>query len=306
MSSVREELAAEEKKLARLLKAPMPDGSRARAATDALRSTAESVRRLRLRAGMEPTAREHMSALAARRRVEDEQRAKRKESAKREPARKAAKRLLAFAHPELVGARLDASRLSIKQGEELLELVEQRRAGELSGRKQKRYEGLVGTLAGEPALFERKRKEAESTAAEADALERARVEAMPLRRFEGRGGVYLPAYLFSWLMTPTSDGLNVTDVGILAAILFGLEHGRSPFLNSEVDAGAITLDGSAKYQLLPYLNPEGELSASRVSEAVRYLADSRWLELETAAGRTRIRPGERARRELEEATLAVT
>jgi hypothetical protein len=24
---------------------------------------------------------------------------------------------------------------------------------------------------------------------------------MPLRRFEGKGDVYLPAYLFSWLMT---------------------------------------------------------------------------------------------------------
>lgn len=129
---------------------------------------------------------------------------------------------------------------------------------------------------------------------------------MPLRRYEGKGGVYLPAYMHSWLMKPGGDGLNIADLGILAAILFAFEHGEPPFYKSEMIDGEIVLDAAAKYQLLAYLNPEGELGPGRVWEAVRYFADNRWLEIDTAEGRNRIRLGERALKLLEEATVAVT
>lgn len=288
--SAREELRAEERKLDRLLNAPRPDGSKTKAAMEALRATADNVRRLRLRAGMEPTPREHARTLAARRELEAEQKAKREESAKREPARKAARALLAFADPALVGARLDASRLTPAEGKELLALVELRRSGELSGRKRARLEKLAGTLAGEPALYERRRQEAESTAAETPALEGAR-------------DVYLPAYLLRWLETP--DALSVTELGVLAAVLLSLENGRTPFYGSEVRDGAIILGGGSPFQLAG--NVDNELSARAVADAVRYLADAGWLELDTAEGRTRITPGKRAKMSREvEAKATVT
>jgi hypothetical protein len=306
MATIHEELKAEEAELSRLLKAKKPQDA---AATDrllkAMRSKAQRVKTLRALA-QRPPAEEHMRALAARREIELEQKAKREESRRREPGRKAARRLLAFAHPELIGATLDSSRLDVAEGEELFELVEQRLAGTLSGRKEKRYERLVGTLAGEPALFERKRQERDAADAEAKAADLARLEAMPVRRYEGKGGVYLPPLLYSWLTRPKRDGLNVADLGILAAILFAFEHGRSPFVRSEIIDSAILLDPAAPFQFLPYLDPDSELAPRRVREAVRYFADGGWLELDTADGKTRIRLGERARRQLDEAASAVT
>jgi hypothetical protein len=88
---------------------------------------------------MTPSAR--MEALAGRRQLEAEQKAKAEQRKRREPARKAAQKLLSFAHPELAGANLNVERLSEKEGVELLALVEQRYDGALSGRKQKRYSG---------------------------------------------------------------------------------------------------------------------------------------------------------------------
>jgi hypothetical protein len=48
------------------------------------------------------------------------------------------------------------------------------------------------------------------------------------------------------------------------------------------------------------------LGAARVLEAVEFLKRNDWLELDMSEGRTRVRLGERARRQLEEATAAVT
>ena len=312
MASAQEQLKAEEGKL-RKLAAWRPRGPVAEieAQTEKLRATAENVELLRAELAppkppvTEPLASARLAALAGRRQFEAEQKAKAVERKRREPARKAARKLLAFAHAELAGASLNVERLREAEGVELLALVEERYDGELSGRKLKRYERLVGTLAGEPALFERKRKEAEADAAEALEAERARLEAMPVRRYEGKGGIYLPAFLHSWLMG-SAEGLNVTDLGVLAAILFGIEHGRSPFHRSHVTDGAIVLDAGAGYQLLTCLNPDLELGAGRVLEAVEYLRRNDWLEIDRSDGRTRIRLGERARRQLAEAASAVT
>jgi hypothetical protein len=56
----------------------------------------------------------------------------------------------------------------------------------------------------------------------------------------------------------------------------------------------------------PRLNPDQGLGAGRVPEAVDFLNRNRWIELDRSDGRTRILLGERARRQLEEATAAVT
>jgi hypothetical protein len=65
--------------------------------------------------------------------------------------------------------------------------------------------------------------------------------------------------------------------------------------------GAIVIDPGRGFQLLPRMD-EG-ISASRVRESVRYLADNDRLEASVEGGRTRIGLGLRARKLLEEATV---
>jgi hypothetical protein len=316
VASVQEELAAEEKTLRKLLRWT-PRGPRAEveARLAELDEAAGRVERLRSQIApppppapppSEPLPSEQLSALAARREAERERKAKDERRKAQDPARKAIGRIRDFAHAELIGSSLDVSRLSEAEGLELLALTGERFEGELSKRKERRYRALVGTLAGDVDLFERKRKEAEAAGAEARALERARLEAMPLRRYEGKGAAYLPSYLFSWLLRPGSEGLNVTDLGVLAALLFAFEHEQSPFRGSRFEAGSIILAAGDSYQLLPCA--AGELSSGATWESVRYLEGNRFLELDTTTdGRTRLRLGERARALLEGTTeLGVT
>ena len=96
------------------------------------------------------------------------------------------------------------------------------------------------------------------------------------------------------------------DIGVLATVLFALEHGQAPFFKSEIVDGEIVLDPAAGCQLLPALNPHGELSALQVRDAINYHAGNGWFEVTTVEGRTRIRRGERARKLLEQATLGGT
>jgi hypothetical protein len=307
VSAYREELEREEQTLRRLMKTP-PEGSAAtiNAAAAKLRSTAEQVKPLRAQVFNEEA---HRAAArrAGRRELEQKEREKAEERKRREPARKATRRMLQFAHPELRGATLNSTRLSIEEGEELLALVEERLAGSLSAKKEKRYRRLVGVLAGDPDLFERKRTEQEAEERQAAEAKRARLDAMPLRRYEGKGGAYLPAYLHSWLLGRAEGSLSVVDLGLLGTLLLAFEHGVSPFYGSEVLAdGAIVLDAGGPFQLVAQANPAGELGAGRVREAADYLARNGWLQLETVESRVRLRPGERARKLLDEATAAVT
>ncbi len=133
--------------------------------------------------------------------------------------------------------------------------------------------------------------------------EQARIDAIPERTFSGRGGVYLPPYLWSWLMKPSEESTSVVDIGVLAAVLFALEHGQAPFFKSEIVDGEIVLDPGAGCQLLPALNPHAELSELQVRDAINYFAgDNGWFEVTTVEARTRIGRGGRARKLLEEAT----
>jgi hypothetical protein len=177
--------------------------------------------------------------------------------------------------------------------------------GPLSAGKERRYERPVGTLAGEPGVFERKRQEREQAERETEAAERARLASMPVRTYAGKGGAFLPGYLLSWLLDEEDDSLNVTDVGVLATFLLTLEHGRSPFARSEVVDGRIVLDNATGFAFLPCANPNADLGERRVRDSVRYLAGNDWLDIgRTSDGRTSIGCGERARKLIEEATAA--
>ena len=80
----------------------------------------------------------------------------------RSPQAKALDIVAGFAHPEVIGVTLTPSRLTDAEGEDLLALARRRRgddpeAGPLSDDEERRYLTLVGTAAGTPDLFERKR-----------------------------------------------------------------------------------------------------------------------------------------------------
>ena len=302
MPTVRDdqgELAAEERKLARMLKAePTGNAETITAATSKLKATAERVKHLRAQVSFPRPSAARAEAMAER-----DRRAERRK--RKEPARTAATKLRAFAHPELVGASLNVSRLSEGEGKELLELVEARYEGSLSDRKERRYRALVGKLAGDPGLFERSRKAREAEAAEAEAAERARLDAIPLRRFEGKGGAFLPGYLLDWLLGSEEGSFAVVDVAVLGTIVLALEQGRSPFARSEFRDGAIVLDNATGFTFLPCMNPDGDLGERRVRDAVVFLAGNDWLEIGSLDGRTSIGLGSRARKLLEEATAEI-
>lgn len=293
MASVQD-LRREEGKLARLLQwKPSGSAETIRAKAEETKATASRVQRLRYQVRPPRPTAARAEAMAERDRRAEQRKQK-------EPARTAATKLRAFAHPELAGTTLNVSRLSEGEGKELLELVEARYQGSLSDRKERRYRALIGKLAGDPGLFERSRKAREAEAAEAEAAERARLDAIPLRRFEGKGGAYLPGYLLDWLLGAEEGSFAVVDVAVLAVIVLGLEHGRSPFARSEFVDGAIVLDNSTGFAFLPCMNPDGELGERRVRDAVVFLAGNDWLDIGKLGGRTSIGLGSRARKLIEE------
>lgn len=107
-----------------------------------------------------------IEAAPARRRFQDEEAERDERERRLLPIRKALDFVTARAHPELAGRALAPDRLTEEEGEQLVELVANARAlaleegaEPLSEAEQKRYEVLVGTAAGEPELFAKKREE---------------------------------------------------------------------------------------------------------------------------------------------------
>jgi hypothetical protein len=296
----QEQLAREEAKLARMIRTePTGPAEKVNAATRALRATAARVRELRAKA--EPSAEVRMAGMAARRRMEDEQKTRAAERAKREPARKAAKLVASFAHPELRGLTLTPSRLSDGEGEDLLALVTDRCEGDLSGRRENRYRRLAGRLAGDEQAFDQARKEQ----ATADTAERARLDSLPVRCYRGKGGAFLPGFLLGWLLDSEPGSFSVIDAGVLATFVLAVEQGATPFARSTVEGGRIVLDTATGFAFRPGMNPDGELGERRVRDAVVYLAANDWLDtVATSEGRTSVGLGPRTRRLIEEATVS--
>lgn len=259
-----------------------------RAASQTIQAGQAELENRRNRAEMDAAIR----AAPRRRQMDEDAKAKRERAKRREPVRKALK--LVEGHPELSGMTLDTSRLTDEQGIELLALASERAEGELPARKERRYEALMEVLAGSPGIFEQARQQAAIAATEAALAEQARIDAMPVRRFEGKGGAYLPSFVGDWLLDP-SGAMGVVDAGILAMLLLGLESGRSPFLQSEIVDGAIVLSAARGFQLVPHLNPETELPPSRVRRAINYLVANSLLEVESVGGTAKLRLGERAK-----------
>lgn len=288
-------LAVAERTLARLVRwKPRGPAEGIREQEAKLRSAAEQVRELQAR---ERATEQSYAAtrLAARAETVQAARAEAATRKAREPGRKAVRMLLDFGHPELRGRGLSSALLSPDEGKELLALVEARIGGELSGRKLGRYRKLVGKAAGDPDLFDKARAEREAAEAEAAEAERVRLAAIPERSYRGRGGCYLPSYLFGWLTDNRDGSFTVTDLGVLALIWLAIEQGEPVFVGAEMIDGAIVLDGAHGFQLRAGIGDDCT-GASRIRDSVRYLADNDWLTITPGAGQTRIELGPRARK----------
>jgi hypothetical protein len=72
-------------------------------------------------------------------------------------------------------------------------------------------------------------------------------------------------------------------------------------VRSEIVEDAIVLDAASSFQLLPRMNPTGELGSRRVADSVEFLVRNDWL---TITGQTRIGLGARAETLLEQATVS--
>jgi hypothetical protein len=306
--TLRDELRAEEAKLARMVKTkPSGPAAKIRAMTAELHATADRVKHLRMQHVKEAHEGAYRVAELRTAMKEQIQREREKEIHRKamEPARRAVGLVRGYAHRELTGRSIRVENLTPEQGVELLELVEERIEHGLTGRKLRRYEALVGGLVDDVGAFERARRERETQERQEAEQAKARLDAMPLRRFEGKGGAYLPAYLFDWLAGTEEGSMSVADIGILGAVMLALEQGRSPFARSEVRDGVIVLDPATPFAFLPYMNPGGELGEPRVRDAVAFLAANDWLEVGTVNGRPSVALGDR-RKLLGEATAPVT
>jgi hypothetical protein len=87
-------------------------------------------------------------------------------------------------------------------------------------------------------------------------------------------------------------------------IVMALEHGHSPFIRSEFVDGVIVIDAATGFAFKRCMNPDGEVSERQVRDAVVYLAGNDWLETGTLDDRTSVTLGARARKLLEEASVA--
>ena len=142
-------------------------------------------------------------------------------------------------HPELKGATLVAANLTEKEASELQSLDKRRldasepEAEPFTEKETRRYEELLGALAGDREIFARKRKEAELEARKAAIAEGLRLNALPRRVVWAEvGSVTLPRFVFTWLQTSRNEAWTVADTGMLAAMLGMFENQVSLFPNA--------------------------------------------------------------------------
>jgi hypothetical protein len=125
---------------------------------------------------------------------------------------------------------LDTTRHSVEEGEQLRALIEQRwdatsdppAEKPLTAAQEKRYERLLGKLAGNERLFVEKRKQADEQAKINKAREHLRLTALPPRpKWAEPGSVELPRYVFQFLSGARKGrgALSIADLGMLAAML---------------------------------------------------------------------------------------
>jgi hypothetical protein len=227
------------------------------------------------------------------------------------PVASALGKVRAFAHPELLGAKLDTSRISPDEGEELKALILQRWnatadppvAESLTAAQEKRYERLLGNLAGNERLFGERRKQAAQRTERKDIAEKLRLDGLPRRPVYAEvGSVSLPRFIHSWLKDSRGQ-FTVADMGLLTALLLMFENQESLFLSGRfeiIDSEPVLILREEQLRFPGSRNNDAMTSGHsgfvREKIALRTLVRNKWFEVERFAGELRIRLGERAKK----------
>lgn len=204
-----------------------------------------------------------------------------------------------FAHPELAGQHLDATRLRDEEARELRNLAAARLAwsrsfgtdDELpppSEEAETRYFELLGLLCGDADLFPRKRRERAIAERREAVAEAERVAALP----DG-GAAVLPGV--AWELTRQPDGLTPAELGALALCALAFANEATPFANSTYQAGEIVISSGQ-----PEMRGNHAMAESghvRLRDALTVLALNGLVEIERRGIELRIRPGPLLRQE---------
>lgn len=226
------------------------------------------------------------------------------------PVERSLSKVRAFAHPELLGSKLDTARLSAEEGKELKALVEQRwdasadppGAKPLTAAQAKQYERLLGKLAGADHLFADRRKEAAQKAEREEIAEKLRLDGLPRRPVYAEvGSIALPRFVHTWLKNSRGQ-FTIADLGMLSALLLMFENQESLFIGGRfesIDGEPVLILREEQLRFPSSRNNDAMTSGHsgfvREKMALRTLVRNKWFEVEWPAGELRIMLGERAK-----------
>jgi hypothetical protein len=209
------------------------------------------------------------------------------------PVLRLARRLFA---DEIVGVTLDSSRLTDDEMEEARRLL---RLDRLDGKDARSAERLVDVAAGEPGFIKRRRREAEQAAAREREAERLHRAMLPRRRDPEPGSIELPRFLFQWVTNGKDNTFDVTDLGVLAAVMFSFAgetaalFARARFDRADGTPTITVHDAGQRVGLVFGADATGTMNV-RVS--LHVLARNKWIDMTGKGGTLRIQPGERMRK----------
>ncbi len=200
----------------------------------------------------------------------------------------------------LDGVPLNPDLMSDEEIAELRALLRQRRERAITDDGLARFERLVGQAAGEPGLYARRRHEIErSQAMKAEATKLARAF-LPKRRDPEPGSIELPAFIFAWLTNGEEDTFDVTDLGLLAALVYsfanesGAVFSRGSFVHDE--HGPSIVVGKSGTHAPRLRRGADDTQHLQVIDHLSALKENRWIETTNVRGVWTIRPGERMRK----------
>jgi hypothetical protein len=173
------------------------------------------------------------------------------------------------AHPEPKGAKLVASNLTEAEASELEALDAQMRAAAddppgaepLTEKQTRRYEELLGALAGDREMIPENRKANEMQGRKAALIEQFRRDSLPRRaEWAEVGSVTLPRFLFSWLESSRKQEWTVADLGMPAAMLLMFENRISLFPTASFEEVEVRPSSSARGRSLTSASRRGEMA----------------------------------------------
>jgi hypothetical protein len=192
------------------------------------------------------------------------------------------------------GPHYVAARLTQSEGEQLLALAQRwDEAGTLPAKDEARWEQLVCKAGDDPHIFEREREEKALRQTEERLRDQARQDSLRQRPAAPPGTALLPGFLAAWVTDRSEGGLDVERLGILAAVLLGLENRVPTVAGSRIEDGPdgepVMVGATDPLRVDPR---DGSLTTQ---EAFSFLFENRLLRRERVDGELCITAGERIR-----------